>query len=548
MYRLSGPNIIIFLPLFLIGIITVAFSPHYLIQSRIVSFGSLLIGEIGLSFIPVIALFPKASLIQAAVLASIYMLTTIATCFAAWGINSFGWPGEFSFVLKGNEFTLNTYALFIANIFSFFLLVTNYRLTFDEELGKERSAAQHKRGKGFFSNLTKPKLNRPVFTEGTPPSLQGIEKPKTQKFKSSETKMDEEFWKPFEFEPEINKSSETLPEESSGMLFSKKTETEEKKKESEFFDDEESGEKFIDPFSDFESSQKPIEKPKPIKISPLPPSNIKEELGAIFEQYSSLDAVKKITSSKSDKEPKKEPERKSRQEIKKPYSLPKPQIQMSVKVEESDIHEASFRQISEAEKIEEIKESLKKELEEELKLKMLSESSKEVQKEIIEPKENIIESIKNIKEELIESLKSEIKKEFSEIESQESQTTEPKAVDFSEEELEIMDENLKDISTHEQVSGSIFLSYHGNVLSQNWNSEEVKLSENANKEISLLFNQANKQINKTKQGSLLHILLESEKGSLIVADSSEKLLAVQSKGTGEVYLGQLLRKLSELEE
>ena len=80
MYRLSGPNIILFIPLLIIGIFVVALTPHYLIQSRIISLAALLIGEIGLSFIPVIALFPKATLIQAVVLAIIYLLHLQFVC------------------------------------------------------------------------------------------------------------------------------------------------------------------------------------------------------------------------------------------------------------------------------------------------------------------------------------------------------------------------------------------------------------------------------------------------------------------------------------
>ena len=113
MYRLSGPNIIIFIPLLIIGIIVIALTPHYLIQSRIISLVSLLIGEIGLSFIPVIALFPKATFVQAIILAVIYLLTTLITCLAAWGINTLGWPGEYSFLLKNDEFHINTFALFV---------------------------------------------------------------------------------------------------------------------------------------------------------------------------------------------------------------------------------------------------------------------------------------------------------------------------------------------------------------------------------------------------------------------------------------------------
>ncbi len=522
MYRLSGPNIIFFIPLLVVGIIVVALTPHYFIQSRIISLVSLFIGEFGLSFIPVITLFPKTTFIQAIILAAIYLLTTLVICFAAWGINTLGWPGEHSFLIKTDEFHLNTFALFVSNIFSFILLVTNYSLKYDEELTK-KNKAETKYKKGFFG-INKPKVNRLHSKETTKSRTEAVENVKAPKTKSSDSEADEGFWKPFEFEPEINKTSESLPEESSGKLFAK-NETESLEKESEFFDRDETG------INIEESTYTPIEKPKPIQISTFPPSNIKDELSAIFEQYSSLDAVKKITSSKSEKSLKKKTEK----EVKRPYSLPKPQI--SVKIETEDIHEASFRQISDAEKIEEIKETLKKELEEEIKLKLIHES-KEKPKDTNEPKENIIESIKSIKEELIESLKTEIKKEFSE----------PETV-ISDEDLEIFRQKLKEINKNDQIIGSMYLNYNGSILSEDWNEKIESLeSENIPQKISQLFTQFNKQINKTKQGSLLHILLESKNGTLVMANIEDKLLAIQTKGTGEVYMGQLLKKLSEFEE
>ena len=536
MYRLSGPNIIIFIPLLILGIFVVALTPHYLMQLRIISLAALLIGESGLSFIPVIALFPKATLIQAAVLAVIYLLTTIGICFAAWGMNVLGWPGEYSFLIKNDEFQINTFALFISNIFSFIILITNYRLTYDEELTKKTKGAIQEKKRNSFGGANKPKLNRPNFEEAAK-SPETAERLKTSRFKGTDNNLDEEFWRPFEFESEISKTPENLPEESSGKLFAKSKETKEVKKESEFFDNDEFSEGFEESFPRDETtnqSYKTIEKPKPIQVSPFPPSNIKDELTAIFEQYSSLDAVKKITSSKSEKNIKKKVE-----EGKKPYSLPKQQ--MSIKVEGEDVHEASFRQISDAEKIEEIKESLKKELEEEIKLKMIHESVKDSP----EPKENIIESIKNIKEELIESLKTEIKKEFSEMEMQELPSLEEFPV--SNEEIEILHQKLGEINKSDKIVGSMYLNYNGNVLSENWN-KKIELFENMPQKVCQLFNQFNKQINKTKQGGLLHILLESKNGTLVMANSDNKLLAVQSKGTGEVYMGQLLKQLSEFEE
>ena len=526
MYRLSGPKIF-FIPLLVIGVFVTALTPHYMLQLRIISLTALLMGEAGVSLIPVIALFPKANFLQAVVLGVIYLLTTLVICFAAWGINTLGWPGEYSFLINANEFHINTFTLFVSNIFSFIILIINFRLVYDEELTKKNRVKTKYNQKGVFGGISIPKLNRPQFEETAKPAAQGPEKLSSQKSKTTSNELNEDFWKPFEFEPEMDKSLENLPEESSGKLFSKEIETKDTKKESDFFDDDESTKEFTKEFAKPDTqTYKPIEKPKPIQISSFPPSNIKDELSAIFEQYSSLDAVKKITSSKSEKSAK----RKVEKEDKKPYSLPKQQI--SVKVEGEDIHEASFRQISDAEKIEEIKETLKKELEQEIKSKIIQEASKETPKDTHETKENIIESIKSIKEELTESLKIEIKKEFA---------------DLSNEDLEDLQEKLKEINKNDQIAGSMYLNYNGNVLSENWN-EKSKLSGELTQKITQLFNQFNKQINKTKQGSLLHILLESKNGTLVMADAEDKLLAIQAKGTGEVYMGQLLRKLSEVEE
>ncbi len=539
MYRLSGPNIIIFIPILIIGIFVVAFTPHYFMQSRIMSLVSLFIGEMGLSFIPVIALFPKATFIQAIILAVIYLLTTIAIFLGSWGINTLGWPGEYSFIIRDDELHINTFALFASNFFSLISLITNYRLVYDEDLTQKSKIPSKK--PGIFNSFNKPKLNRPKFEESTKSPTETFDKPSASKIKDLGDDLEEDFWKPFDFEPEEKKASDTLPEESSGKLFSSK-EVDVQKNESEFFDNEDSSKELKDPMFDLnpeDSSQKIIEKPKPIQISPFPPSNIKDELTAIFEQYSSLDAVKKITSSK----PQKTIKRKSEEETKKTYSSPRKQI--SVKVEGEDIHEASFRQITDAEKIEEIKESLKKELEQEIKLKL--NLDKESSKESVEAKENIIESIKNIKEELIESLKTEIKKEFSEIEQQsESLITE---ITFTDDELETMGQKLTEINKTNQLIGSMYLSYSGNVLSESWNERtEASSTENISKKAGQLFSQFNKQINKTKQGGLLHILLESKNGTLVMANEEDKLLVIQTKGTGEVYMGQLLRKLSELED
>src|SRR3989338_11458078 len=118
MYRLIGPKLILFIPIVVLGIFIVAFIPSRYGAERILSFTALLMGEAGLSFIPILALYPKATPIQAGLLAVIYFFITFIICFSAFGINGLGWPGNYAFALRDGNFVINTFALFAANIFS----------------------------------------------------------------------------------------------------------------------------------------------------------------------------------------------------------------------------------------------------------------------------------------------------------------------------------------------------------------------------------------------------------------------------------------------
>lgn len=510
MYRLDGPKFFLFFPLILIGIFLVALSPHYLLQQRIISLSALFIGEMGLSFIPVIALFPKASFFQALTLASIYLSTNLLICFGAWGINTFGWPGQFSFDVKYGELHLNTYSLFIANLFAFAILISNFKLIYDEELTKQQRSIPRKKGVSLFAKFSKPTLSRPDFGEAAKASSKTPDKESLKPKQKGDSEFEEEFWKPFEFEPEINKAPEKLPEESSGSLFSGEENISRKEEGANIFDSETILE---------EPAIKP-EKPKAIQISPLPPSNIKEELSAIFEQYSSLDAVKKLSSAKPGGTAKPKSEREKR----KFASKEKPEI--SVNIEGQDIHNASFRHISEAETIEEIKETLKKEIEE---------SHGDSQ-------ENIIESIRNIKDELIESLRTEIKKEITE----EVKPLREKMEEVNEEEVFILQENISNLLEDKSISGASYIDRSGSVLTEEWlNEDSLGTSPEV---LTQLATDLNQRINETNQGNLLHVLLESKDGIIVIANLEDKILAVKSRETNERYIGQLLTSISETEE
>lgn len=538
MYRLTGPNLILFLPIVLIGIIFCSITPNYFGASRILSLLSLLIGEAGMSFIPVLALFPKARPLQAILLALIYFFTTILICFAAWAINNLGFPGKYAFMWKDGEFNLNTYSLFVANLFSLISLILNFRLIYDEELTKEiqlRGTKNKYSQKSRFTGFQKPLLKRPEFKQTPGFSFAKKENYETKsKFKKD---FEEDFGKPFEFEPETLISPESLPEESSGGLFAEK-ETKPKPTTSDFFDTEEPS------LSTVKAPKVEIqEKPKPIQVSPFPPSSIKDDLAAIFEQYSSLDAVKKLTGGRSSKQT--QYQKKTRHSKSKPYELPKEKesSQISVHIEGEDIHEASFRQISEKEKLDEIKEELKKELKEEIKEKVT---------EIEKPQEEIIQSIKTIKDELIESLKEEIKKEFTVERPKEitkETTEEPEEEEkITEEEISDLQETLNKINKEPKVTGSFFINKNGKLIIETWKEKPV-LHKEVDKTISQVFNSLNNQINKTNQGSLSHILLESENGTMVLADiyNDNKILTVSTTGTTPSDSGQILRVLSEIE-
>ena len=528
---------------------------------------SLLIAQIGMSFIPVLALYPKARPIQALVLALIYFFTTIFICFGAWGINNFGFPENHAFMWKDGEFHLNTYSLYVANLFSLILIILNFKLVYDEELTKEfhTKGQKNKYGqKAIFSGFQKPFLKQPVFKERARFAQTKTEtSEKKQGFKDD---FEDDFGNPFEFEPETFISPESLPQESSGSLFAER-ETKIKPTTSAFFDSDELEDKTT---TKYVSSVSPVktqrvetpEKPKPIEVSPFPPSSIKDDLAAIFEQYSSLDAVKKLTGGRSSKQI--QYQKKSRTSKAKPYELPKETPQISVHIESEDVHEASFRQISEQEKLDEIKKELKKELQDQIKEKVT-----EIEKPK-ESKEEIIQSIKTIKDELIESLKEEIKKEFAEKEVQvtpfvekqvepveppqekpKEKTEEPERPTEEEEEItqdEINDlqETLNKVNKGSKVTGSMFINKNGTQIIENWKGKPV-LHKEVDKTLLGLFNSINSELNKTNQGSLSHILLESENGTLVLAEIDNKILTVNTSGTTPSDSGQILKVLSEIE-
>lgn len=542
MYRLTGPKLIIFIPLLIIGIIITIITPKYFGVSRILSLSSILIAEAGMSFIPVLALYPKARLVQAIILATIYFFTTLIMCFSSWFVSILGLTNTYAFTYINDEFHINTYSLLVTNLVSLVLIVTNFRLVYDEELTKEF----HQQGQRY-GYKQKPQFTGFPRSVSKQPSFQG--KTTFPASKKETSNFEEDFGRPFEFEPEITINPENLPEESSGKLFSPK-ETKKKSFSSEFFDDEGEGKT-----TTIYTESKPIESVTAQKSkSPFPPSNIKDDLALIFEQYSSLDAVKKLTSVKSQKSTKSQEDKKDRQErrSKKPYDLPKETSTIKVHIEDQseDVHEASFRQINEEEKLEQIKEELKKELQDKIQERVNQEAQKieETAQKASETKEDIIQSIKNIKQELIESIKEEIKKEF--IEQVQQETTQKDTIKIPEEsveELKIINENLTKLNKEQKITGSMYLDLKGNLISENWKKKQV-LHEEIYNSLSQLFNSVNKQVNNTNQGNLLHILLESENGMLVLAGLDNKIITVCSSGTCSSDSGQILRSLSEITE
>ncbi len=93
----------------------------------------------------------------------------------------------------------------------------------------------------------------------------------------------------------------------------------------------------------------------------------------------------------------------------------------------------------------------------------------------------------------------------------------------------------------------MFLNHNGTVIAESWKEKPV-LHKDEHASISNEFNFFSKEISKTNQGEIYHILLESENGTLILANSENKILTVYSKGTGEANSGQILRTLIKAEE
>ena len=105
---------------------------------------------------------------------------------------------------------------------------------------------------------------------------------------------------------------------------------------------------------------------------------------------------------------------------------------------------------------------------------------------------------------------------------------------------------LININKEPNVLGSLLLNKDGKVISEN--SPEKQLPAITHPSLLQIFTSVNEQINNTNQGSLCHILLESENGTLVLGSLEDKILTVYTKGTGEIYTGQILRALSKIEE
>ena len=105
---------------------------------------------------------------------------------------------------------------------------------------------------------------------------------------------------------------------------------------------------------------------------------------------------------------------------------------------------------------------------------------------------------------------------------------------------------LININKEPNVLGSLLLNKDGKVISEN--STEKQLPAITHTSLLQIFTSVNEQINNTNQGSLCHILLESENGTLVLGSLEDKILTVYTKGTGEIYTGKILRAISKIEE
>ena len=108
-------------------------------------------------------------------------------------------------------------------------------------------------------------------------------------------------------------------------------------------------------------------------------------------------------------------------------------------------------------------------------------------------------------------------------------------------------DTLKSINKVNNVLGSFILDNKGKVLVEEWNGSALNL-DNIKLSILNLFKNFKNETNNTNQGQLNHLLLETDKGTLVLAAKGNKVLCIHSKGTGEVFSGQILRTLSELED
>lgn len=483
---------------------------------------------------------------------------------------------KYAFAIKDGDFIINTFSLFTANIFSALALISNFKLLYDEELTKNfisKQKSSYKTKQRFFLS-EKPLLQQPV-TGSTVKESPKQKKEEVKKPKIKSDSFEDDILRPFEFQPETEDVNiETLPEESSGKLFSpKKKDT---GKTSDFFDEEENEQMlFKDTLDLHETRRETPARQKP--SSPFPPSDIKGDLQAIFEQYSSLNAVKKLTSTKIEKKSLFQKRKQAENHATEIPRIESKDESAPIKEKEDEvIFDATYRQITEEEKLAEIKEELKKQLKEELEQQALvkeEEKNKEELNQSIQTLRNELkkeleeklqeklaseaeqeeatqklpeikeELIKSLKIEILESLKEELKKEII-IPEQKIQKEEPK---ISQEDIKKMAELLRTLNNTVKCTSTMFLDYSGNLLVKGETDKRV-IQEDSCKVIGNLFSTINKNIASTNQGKLLHVLLESEDGILALAESKSKILTMSTEGTGEGLSAQILRALSDVEE
>lgn len=92
----------------------------------------------------------------------------------------------------------------------------------------------------------------------------------------------------------------------------------------------------------------------------------------------------------------------------------------------------------------------------------------------------------------------------------------------------------------------MFLTPSGEVITEDL--ENIEFTDNQKSSLTKMFIEYCNETKVTEQGELAHLLLESDNGTLVLANLGDKFLTVITDGKEEIQMAHILRAITRVEE